>query len=206
MDMRIEYFDFGPQPEIEIPAESVVFDATPMVRAELGLSRAGKRGGRAAGERPKPAAAPAVGEFHSEARAVCVDMKTEFEQLKRTGDPLVERWSALAKSKGLDSAATLRAGREAASGYFKPIVPLVGAGLDRLEQIEAPPRLSRSYRRYLALGRAQVELLRVETRALEAGDYELLSKLSDRFDRLGKPTKRLARELGILNCEDIDEG
>jgi len=35
---------------------------------------------------------------------------------------------------------------------------------------------------------------------------QLRAPTGDRFDRLGKPTKRLARELGILNCEDIDEG
>ena len=35
VDMRIDFFDFGISPEIGVPEESEVFDATPMLEAEL---------------------------------------------------------------------------------------------------------------------------------------------------------------------------
>ncbi|HEY5054262.1 MAG TPA: hypothetical protein VII45_12725 [Solirubrobacterales bacterium] len=39
MDMRIEFSDFGIAPEIDLPAESEVFDATPALRAAMHLSQ-----------------------------------------------------------------------------------------------------------------------------------------------------------------------
>ena len=35
VDMRMDFFDFGAVPEIDVPAQSEVFDATPQLRAEL---------------------------------------------------------------------------------------------------------------------------------------------------------------------------
>lgn len=41
MDMRMDFFDFGPTPEIDVPESSEVFDATALTREELGLSSDG---------------------------------------------------------------------------------------------------------------------------------------------------------------------
>ena len=37
MDMRMQFYDFGAHPKIELPAEAQGLDYTPMLRAELGL-------------------------------------------------------------------------------------------------------------------------------------------------------------------------
>jgi hypothetical protein len=36
--MRIDFFDFGIDPEIDVPESSEVFDATALARDKLGLS------------------------------------------------------------------------------------------------------------------------------------------------------------------------
>lgn len=41
MDMRMDFFDFGPAPEIDVPGSSEVFDATALAEEELGLSSDG---------------------------------------------------------------------------------------------------------------------------------------------------------------------
>ena len=38
MDMRVDFFDFGFEPEIDVPDSSEVFDATGMTRREVGIS------------------------------------------------------------------------------------------------------------------------------------------------------------------------
>ncbi len=38
LDMRMDFFDFGPAPEIDVPESSEVFDATSLVEEELGIS------------------------------------------------------------------------------------------------------------------------------------------------------------------------
>lgn len=37
MDMRMDFFDFGFEPEIEVPDSSEVFDATDLTREKLGI-------------------------------------------------------------------------------------------------------------------------------------------------------------------------
>jgi hypothetical protein len=204
MDMRVELYDFGAEPEIDLPPAESVFDATPLVKAELGSPAASPK--PKPQSKPEPAAEAALSraDFRAEVTSVCADMKQDADRLKQQGEPSLKDWQDAIRSSGLDSRASLRTGQVVAENYFGPISELAQTAFDRLSSISPPPSIAPDYRRYLRISSVQLEELSSEIRALEVGDYALLKRVSKRYDRIGKPAKKLARKLGISACEDSE--
>jgi hypothetical protein len=202
MDMRIDLYDFGIEPTIEVPPPSRVFDTTPLLEAELGLS--GKR------ERDRPGravqAGPALSPTALRARVgkICREMKRRFRPYEQRNDALGRRVKRVALARGINSPATKRAFQQAAIQVFEPMIRIAEPALDRLEGLKAPPALADEMGRYLRLSERQIDLTRSMTRALEIGELELVDRLDDQLDRLETPAKRLARTLGGSACESDD--
>jgi hypothetical protein len=61
--------------------------------------------------------------------------------------------------------------------------------------------MAAEYRRYLRIGSLQIEKLQGDIRAMEIGDYGYLKRVSGRYGRLQRTSKRLADDLGVSACE-----
>jgi hypothetical protein len=202
MDMRIDLYDFGAAPKIEIPPASKVFDTTPLLEAELGLSGKGKRERSGKAVQAGPPLSPST--FRTRVAKVCREMKRKFRPYERRGDALGRRAKRVAQARGLNSPATKRAFQQAAIQVFEPMIRIAEPALERLEGLKAPPALANEMGRYLRLSERQIDLIRSMTRALEIGELELVDRLDDQLDRLEAPAKRLGRSLGGSACESDD--
>lgn len=200
MDMRIDLFDFGIEPKVALPPPGRVLDTTPLLRAKLGLFGGGEpRAPAAKAERPRSRAA-----FRAELNDVCQGLKREFAPLSKRAVSLNREVARVARSEGVGSRATLRAFQRLAAGLYQPLVRMVDRTLGRIEAIGPPPGMAVQYRRYIRISTTQLGLMRATTRALQLGEYRLVKRLENRIERLGKRTKKLARELGGSACESID--
>ena len=80
MDMRMQFYDFGAKPKIELPPKHLVLDETPMMRAELGLVD-----GRSIGSLEAPAGAKALSArtFRRRVTAICHRVSGEGLRIER---------------------------------------------------------------------------------------------------------------------------
>ena len=88
MDMRMQFYDFGAKPKIELPPKHLVLDETPMMRAELGLVD-----GHSIGSLEAPAGAKALSTktFRRRATAICHRVSGEGLRIERAHLELIER-------------------------------------------------------------------------------------------------------------------
>jgi hypothetical protein len=197
----MEFYDFGTEPEISVPPASKVFDATPLVKAKLGVSST-------PGESPPTSSADPTGGrplsragFQAKVSGICIQFTREADRLKHDGSASVLAWKKAVRREGVESKAALRGSQRMARDFFEPIVEL-GEGLfDRLSAVNPPHPLAADYSRYLRVGSAQIEAARAETRALEIGDYGTMRRVDHGTDQLTKSSKRLAAKLGVSDCE-----
>jgi hypothetical protein len=201
MDMQITLYDFGVKPRIQLPPASEVFDTTPLLEAQLGLSGVGPD--RRARKPAKARSQLSRTAFRARVGEVCSELKREFAPFERKSEALGRSTGHLIVQQGLDSPATKRALRQMAV-FFERVVPIAADGYDRLVRIAPPADLEDRYRRYLSLGERQIGLFRAMARALELGDFELTRRLNHRVEKLEQPTKRLAKRLGARACEEGD--
>jgi hypothetical protein len=199
MDMRMEFYDFGTEPEISLPPASKVFDATPLVKAKLGSTDAPGESPPASGAGPTSGRPLSRASFQARVNGICGEMQGEADRLKHESRPLLQRWQRVAKRADLQ--ATLQAGQDVARGYFKPFLELVQRWIDRVSALAPPSSMAAEYRRYLKLNGLEAEDLRADTHAMEVGDYGTMKRISRNSDQLSKSAKRLAGKLGISACE-----
>lgn len=197
MDMTIDYFDFGVTPEIHLPDPSAVFDASPLVRAELGLLDGSS-------EMPPPSPShPLSGHaFHSRTQAVCLSTEKRLARMKRRGRPAIKRMETIVKRDGLKAHSTREAFRAAANAYYEPALRLARQALRSLARLAPPPTVASRYERLIRLSARSLEIDLAETRAVEVGQFALAQRLSNRLHGLEKQSQRLAREIGLSACED----
>ncbi|HEX6229679.1 MAG TPA: hypothetical protein VFZ41_09505 [Solirubrobacterales bacterium] len=200
MDLQMTLYDFSITPNIQLPPPGKVFDATPLVQAELGLFGRRAKGpstAKAGAALPRPA-------FRAQVGKVCGAMKRDFRSLKKKGDGLSRRAGRLTKWEGLKSPATRRALRRLALVVFEPLVETAEEAYGRLERIAPPPGLAKDYRRYLRLSAKQIDLVRALTRAFETGEYKLIDRLEEQGEKLSGGGERLAKKVGASRCEETD--
>lgn len=197
MDMQIELYDFGAEPDISLPPADTVFDATPLVKKELGVQDSGADGSTPP---PGPPTAPATG-FRAQVNSVCKGVLQEARRAVHDGAGLQQSWTRAIRRDGPGSAAALRWGRRAAHGFYEPTARILTRGLDQLAQVSPPSGLRAGYRRYLHVSSSQVDALRGLSRAVEVSDYKAIDRLSDRTDALGKQAKALGKKVGITECD-----
>ena len=197
MDTTIDYFDFGVAPEVKLPDPSTVFDATPLVRAELGLLDGSS-------EMPaRPSSHPLSGRaFHSRALKICTDVEGQLTRVKARQKPLTDRLKAAVRHDGLKSRSTQAAFRAAAFGIYEPMLRTARRALRRLGRLAPPPAQAPRYRRLLRLSSRSLEIDLAETRAVEVGRYSLAHRLSKDLERVEARSKRLAKQIGLKTCED----
>jgi hypothetical protein len=139
--------------------------------------------------------------FKTEVTGVCAQLTKQAKRLKRGEGDSLQAWKNAIRSRGLKSQATLQAGREVVRDIYQPVAELANRAYARLSTITPPKSLAADYSRYLKIGATQIDVLRVEIRALEIGDYGTIQRETPRSDSLKKSAKRLARKLGISACE-----
>jgi hypothetical protein len=197
MDMRVELYDFGAEPDIDLPPQDRVFDATPLVKKELGVRDTGANDP----SRPPDQKTASADRFLAQVNGVCEGVLDEAQQAVHDGAALQRGWSTAIRRDGLGSAAAMRWARRAANGFYEPTARILSRGLNRLTQISPPSGLRTEYHRYLHVSALQVEALRGLSHAVEVSDYKDIDRLSDRTDALGKQAKALGKKVGITECD-----
>jgi hypothetical protein len=200
MDMQIELYDFGAEPDISLPPADKVFDATPLVKSELG------------GTEPTPAPAPPAttgaplppATFRAKVNRSCARTLDSAKGLQRLGNRLTERWKSALHTEGLDSPVTLRTGQRLAQVYFQPFERIAARWLDQLSKIVPPPSVAGAYRRYQKLNALELEKLNGEFTALEIGDYRVVKQAASGLDGLQKQTRSLEDKLGFDACKSSE--
>lgn len=130
-DMRMEIFDFAPQPKIALPPRHAVFDVTPLLRSELGLLN-----GAGYAKLTRPAGGKPLGRaaFRQQVSGICRAAHARGDAARERAQPLLER------VQGAGSKAEARAYLQRWSAAFVPPVDRIGRGLlHRLASIP-PPR------------------------------------------------------------------
>jgi hypothetical protein len=141
MDMRMQFFAFGHRSHIPLPPKHEVFDYTPALRAELGLTE-----GTAYGPLEPPAKAKplSVSAFHRQAVRMCHRFEAEAEALKKPGLSLVQQ--------------------------IRPVNRLLGRSIREMATLPPPARLASGYHEYLTAVAKRAERLLGYSRALELGE------------------------------------
>jgi hypothetical protein len=143
-----------------------------IVTAALGLPACGGDGSSDEGS--------SNNDFEAEANRICAELTGGIVRAQ------------LRVGANTDSAGTADAERSA--------LPLRVAALSRLQRLD-PPRSKRSlYSRYLALRRHQIELLRKEVSAFDAGEERAFSSFGSRAGAAAQAHVRIARRLGLQSC------
>src|SRR5205085_114094 len=162
-------FDFGPQPKIELPPTHLVFDYTPVLRAELGLDDGSQIGSLAP---PAGAKALSVAEFHARGAKVCRGVIGKAEGL-------FGRNTSLFRELGRLSPADLESGnyrplvRAYGTRVMAPAYNLLRKGTDELAALAPPASLASDYRRYLQLDAIQIEEAQALIRVLALGQTKI---------------------------------
>lgn len=198
MDMRMQLYDFGAKPRIELPSKHLVLDKTPMVRAELGLVDGHSIGSLQAAAGAKPLSTSV---FRRRATAICHRVAGEGLRLERAHVGLLER----AKSTAPGSL-TLSEARPFAEAYGvrlgEPIYRVLRHGTLDLARLRPPAADAGAYRRYLELDAQQAEWLLAQARALRLGAFKTpaVSRKAE-ARREAAERQKLATKLGIGSCE-----
>jgi hypothetical protein len=195
MDMRADFVRFGIHPHVQLPDRDRVFDATPLVEAQLHLMtvRSAARKVRIAGGPPLGAAA-----FHRRGNAICAGLLARVRELKRSGRTQLQAAEALGPGSSPD--ALLRAERGLADAILEPAIREGDATVRRLARLSPPARLADEYHRFLTLTALTLELTTAQTRALEVGEFHLNHTLSQQRKPLARQADRTARRLGFGSC------
>ncbi len=198
MDMRMQFYDFGAKPKIELPPKHLVLDETPMLRAELGLVDGTSLGPLKATAAAKALPAKA---FRHRAMAICHRVSGEGGRLERAHLGLLERVKNTAPGSLTPSEA--RPFLDAYAARFgEPAYRIMRRGVLGLARLHPPAADAGAYRRYLKMDAQQAEWLLADSRAMRLGAYKspVLSRKTEEH-RENAERRKLATKLGIGSCE-----
>jgi hypothetical protein len=205
LHLAIEFFDFAPHPDIKPPAQDLVLDYTPVLRAELGMLDGTGIGSL----RPPRGAAPlSVSEFRHQATAICRATLVRGNKLPDEGGRLGRKLGALS-----NSGATL--------SEIQPVILELGRWLEdfpyrwssaeiaELAALAPPPEYAADFHRYLTIYAEEAEWELAEARAFQSGHAQALD--NSKHEAEHRPELReLARilpRLGIMECgKDFESG
>lgn len=196
MDMRMEFFDFGITPEIDIPAPAEVFDVTPLVRARLHMLD-----GKSVGAQFNPAVGPALSsaEFQRRGNAICDELLAQAHDLKARSAPQLEALESDGHEGG-DPGAIRADFRELALTYMEPVVTDFNDGLRRLGELSPPAGAISEFQRFLHISAIEMEVLLARTRAWEVGGFATVKDLGERSRHLSQLSDQSAERLGLDSC------
>jgi len=205
MDMRIDLFDFGISPKVKLPPAREVFDATPLLRAELNLldGESAKRFIAPAGE-PLQASA-----YRRRSLAICVGIERRIGQLEQRAAPERAAFERFARDGGAGSHSsqqTLQMFRKISYAYYEPALGAVERGFRRLGRLAPPASRASAFRRFIRQAVIYIEIDRAETRAVEVGQMKLAESLSKRLRSMSGSIERATRGAGLPSvCAAHDE-
>lgn len=192
METRMELFDFGKQPTIDLPADDEAVDMTPLIRAELRMLD---------GSGFRKLLAPSVGRplsaaaFRRKGNAICRDL---IHKAHETGPPMVSLGDRLREAK--TKSAFLAVMRDWSQTYVRPGIALAVDATRRLAQLTPPPSDNSEYttvKRYLAIGLERLQALAV---ALETGSLRALKTLAAEEKAHKHDGDPQLRRLGLNAC------
>jgi hypothetical protein len=204
VDMKMEYSDFGVHPKVKLPPRRKVFDYTPVLRAELGLTDGSNLGALdpPAGTAPLPADA-----FRRRVKGICQAGIGEAKSLVPRSRELTEELKALgpgALGSGEAKPIIVETGR----WYESSAYGLIRRMFRKLVAVAPPAQDAATYRRWLELNAKSGEWILAESRVYQLG----LTKVPGTEDhkaaekRQERESKKLAASLGITPCESHDNG
>jgi hypothetical protein len=195
-DMRMEIYDFAPQPKIALPPRRAVFDVTPLLRAELGLLNGSKYSSLT---RPSTAKPLDLAAFGQKVSGMCRAAHSRARAVRERVQPLLDR------SQGAASKAEAQQYLSRWSAAYVP--PLVHIGrklLRRLSDVPAPAGYEPDWD--AALHDLAVELERNEAEgvALDLGSADKAEAVHREAKAAEGSENAVLRRLGIGAC--IEEG
>jgi hypothetical protein len=204
MDMRIELFDFGIEPEVRLPDQDRVFDTTPLLRAELDLFEGTSLGPL----RPQPAApALSAASLRERANAICAGLFERTAGLRGRAESALDDLRRVGENSDAERIAD--AMRTYSLEFMEPLVPALNASLRRLARLAPPPPLAGPYSTFLRESVRGSEMFEAMARALEVGQLKLADSLDEKSDPVSDAADRAARQIGLDKCiedEYDDEG
>lgn len=205
MHLSIDFFDFAAHPDIKPPAQNLVLDYTPVLRAELGMLDGTGLGSL----RPPRGAAPlSVSEFRHQATAICHATLVRGGKLPDESGRLTRKIGALG-----DGGATLSEIQPLILelGLWLEHVPyrLSSAEIAELAALAPPAKYAADFHRYLTIYAEQAEWELAEARAFQSGHAQALDNARHEAER--RPAQRelahILPRLGIMECgKEVESG
>lgn len=194
MDMRIELFDFGIAPRIDVPDRSEVLDSTPLARASLDLLN-----GESAQRLIHPAAGPplAQSDFEQRGNEICRRLSGQVHALTAEAAPLMEAIRQSRKGTELKSAL-----QQAGIGLYEPLVRRAEVALKELGQLKPEASTAAAYTLFLDHAALETELIEAVTSALEVGNLSLVRDLEKRLDQVSDESNSSADAVGLGDCSN----
>ena len=201
MDMRIELFDFGIDPEVRLPDPDRVFDATPLTRAELNLFDGSSLGTL----RSKPGTpALSAAALRHRANAICASLEERTAGTVARAEASADDIRRIVESG--DAERIVAAMRGYALEFIEPLLPTFKTSMRQLARLAPPPQLAEPYERFLRTSAQGGEMLEAMARAFEVGELKLADSLDGRSDAVGDASDQAARQIGLNECVDDDSG
>lgn len=201
MDTEMEFFDFRARPKIELPPSRAVFDATPMMRAELNMLNGSTLAAltKPSGRPPLPPTA-----FRRQGNAICRGLKRELMPLAR----FAYDWTTRLKETGgwdtrtPDQAKTKiqRFGHD----FYRPLVSLEKRVLRRFGRLSPPTADAATFARFLHRNAIETELRLAQAVAAEAGNLKIWDELEAKLDANREGEDAIVRKLGLDACVGHD--
>jgi hypothetical protein len=198
MDLTLEFFDFGIDPRIELPAPGQVFDSTPLSRADLHLLD-----GSTWAISPSAAKSPSLpaATFRERASDICNSDEPRQIRMKKEVESLAARIAELLHSR--NQAEGREALLQALHEYGALYTEMIRIGVRELREIarlSPPAQLRPPLRRFLHTGSVAMEVSLAQTRALELGAFKTARELKPQLENATRGVKRAAREARLRDC------
>lgn len=195
MDMKMELFDFGARPRVDLPPPRASLDVTPLVRAELHLLNGETLASSTAPSRRAPMSAT---EFRRRGNAICRDARQEVHAISR-------RYSAFARgreplSDGSSPQERLAWLRPFGSLVYRPAAALARRAAGRLAKLSPPAGDAARFHAVLHGLSVSSEIFSAQAVALEVGAVPVWKELERGSKSRTRREDQLAREIGLTAC------
>lgn len=203
MDMTMELFAFGAEPRIELPAPSTVLDYTPVARAELGMLN-GEANADLIAARPP---ALTMSEFRRRGLAICAGIRADRESISAAAARALSRIKPGVDPSRLYPLESLATARQWAAHVTEPIARLEKRILKPLAALGPPSEIAEPYRQLLRRFAIDAEAREAQTRALQAGSFNIYTQVEDEFFTDDGPEEEaLLRQVGLGSCLEAGSG
>lgn len=197
MDLTIELFDFGAEPEIELPALETVLDYTPVARAELQMLDGEANAGLIAA---RPPALP-ESEFRRRGLAICDQIGAEVKSVSRAAANALRRVRPGVELSELSPVEGPTIARFWLAHLTGPIARLERRILQPLASLGPPEDVAAAYHELLQQFAIDAEAREAQARALQAGAFKIFTQVEDEFfTENSSRQESLLRQVGLGGC------